>query len=77
MDETQATASFLGGLPLFSSLTPDQITALASEVQPRKVRTGAFIVREGERAESLFFVREGQVVNLTLPLTLTLTPTLT
>ena len=63
VDETQATAAFLGGVPLFSSLTPDQITQLASEVQPRKVSTGAFIVREGERAESLFFVREGQVTN--------------
>ena len=39
-----------------------QITQLASEVNSHSVSTGAFVVREGERADSLFFVREGQVV---------------
>jgi len=45
------------------------------------VSTGAFIVREGERAESLFFVREGQVVckrrGADDSLAVTLIPTLT
>ena len=62
VDETQATAAFLGAVPLFSSLTPEQISQLASEVRSHSVSTGAFVVREGERADSLFFVREGQVV---------------
>ena len=61
VDETQATAAFLGAVPLFSSLTPEQISQLASEVRSHSVSTGAFVVREGERADSLFFVREGQV----------------
>jgi CRP-like cAMP-binding protein len=56
-----------------------QITQLASEVNSHSVSTGAFVVREGERADSLFFVREGQVVctHLTLALALTLILTLT
>ena len=35
--------------------------ALLTKVRSHSVSTGAFVVREGERADSLFFVREGQV----------------
>jgi len=57
-----ATAAVLRSASLFASLTPPQIEQLAGHCRERRFGVGDFVVRQGERAESLYVVRDGQVV---------------
>ena len=55
-------ADFLQKNPLFSSLTSEQITKVAAAVQVLTFSGGEFIVRQGERADAIYFIKEGKVV---------------
>ena len=60
--EDHDLSSFLGGIPLLASLTQEQLTKLTSVVVTLKFNGGEYIVRQGERADSIFFIRQGRVL---------------
>lgn len=51
----------LRDIPLFRSLAPDQLDALASHASERTYGPGAAILRQGQLADSVFFVLSGKV----------------
>mmetsp|Transcript_22038 Transcript_22038/g.59249 ORF Transcript_22038/g.59249 Transcript_22038/m.59249 type:complete len:101 (+) Transcript_22038:1-303(+) len=53
---------FLHQIPLFSSLTTEQLTRLSSAVVTLKFAGGEHIVRQGEKADAIYIIREGKVV---------------
>ncbi len=54
-------ASFLSTVELFRGLPPDTLRAVAAEFRARAARRGAFIFLEGQPAQHLHLVAEGQV----------------
>ena len=55
------TAGLLGAVPLFGSLSPAELEALARVAVPRTFEQGEAIVREGERSDTCFVIRKGRV----------------
>ena len=53
---------FLKSVSILSSLTADQLTRLASKVTTLKFSGGEYIVRQGERADAIYAIKEGAVV---------------
>jgi len=51
----------LKAVPLFSALTPLEITLLARELQPITVGDGDVIYRQGEQGDNFFIIVEGEV----------------
>jgi predicted acylesterase/phospholipase RssA/CRP-like cAMP-binding protein len=51
----------LRAVPFFRSLPAGDLAAIAARMQARSVRKGAFLFREGERADAMFFVQSGEV----------------
>lgn len=56
-----ACAALLAATPLFARLPAERSREVARLSQPRRVRCGAFLFREGESADALYFVAEGWV----------------
>lgn len=54
-------AEFLGYVPIFQRLTPDERRVFAGLVREQKVPRGALIVRQGDLGDALFVVRAGMV----------------
>jgi putative peptide zinc metalloprotease protein len=48
-------------MPLFSSLSPQQLTAVGVRMQTRHVEAGEVVVRQGQQRSHLFIVAEGQI----------------
>src|SRR5229473_2634609 len=57
----RALESHLGGIPIFSSVTPEFISYLRDRVELRQYSPGQLICRQGEPAHSFFLVRIGFV----------------
>ncbi len=51
--------TLLADTPLFSAFSDEERAVLAERLAERRVRQGATIVRQGDPASTLFFVREG------------------
>ncbi len=54
------TTSFLRNVPVLSGLSDELLEPLGERVVVRSVRAGAWIIREGELADSLYIVRSGK-----------------
>ncbi|MFN8596585.1 MAG: Crp/Fnr family transcriptional regulator [Anaerolineae bacterium] len=54
-------ADLLRQVPLFTSLTPDQIAAIADRFRADHFATDTFIFLEGDEADRLWVIRDGQV----------------
>jgi CRP/FNR family transcriptional regulator, cyclic AMP receptor protein len=57
----QNTAGLLGGVSIFSGLTPEQLTDLASVAVPRHWGAGEVIFREGDPGDTCYIVQRGTV----------------
>ena len=53
---------FLRAIPLFSSLTTEQLVRVASVVNVLKFQGGEHVVRQGDHADSIYLIKEGTVV---------------
>ncbi len=51
----------LANIPLFESLTPDELDALARRMEEAQYREGDVIFRQGEEGSSLFLIEDGSV----------------
>ena len=58
---TSSTAAFLRRVPVLSALDDELLSRLASEVTEVEIRAGDWLVRRGDRGESLFLIRSGQL----------------
>jgi CRP-like cAMP-binding protein len=58
---TNSTAAFLRRVPVLSALNDELLGRLASEVTEVEIRAGDWLVRRGDRGESLFLIRSGQL----------------
>ncbi|MCB0200094.1 MAG: cyclic nucleotide-binding domain-containing protein [Anaerolineae bacterium] len=54
-------ARLLRQMPLFSAMSRDEIELLAGRLQPRQIKAGRDIVRQGDPADDFFVVASGQV----------------
>lgn len=52
----------LAGLPLFASLTPEQVEAMAMLMERRREQTGTVLVGEGAPGYALFVILDGTAV---------------
>lgn len=52
-------ALFLGGIDMFDTLTPDELSSIAAHMARRLARAGTPVVRQGEVGDSLFILKEG------------------
>ena len=59
--ELQGRAAFLGTVDLFRSLSPERIEQLAIATVTIRFAAGATIVSEGDEAEYIYVVSEGEV----------------
>jgi CRP/FNR family cyclic AMP-dependent transcriptional regulator len=57
----QNTAGLLGGVSIFSGLTPEQLADLASVAVPRRWGAGEVIFREGDPGDTCYIVQRGTV----------------
>ena len=55
------TAFFLRNVPVFAGLSEELLDTLAGEVREVRIPAGRWIMREGDRAESMFIVSGGRV----------------
>ena len=55
-----ATAAVLQNVPLLDGLPDELLESLARELTEVSVPAGEWIMREGERANSMFLVRRGR-----------------
>jgi CRP/FNR family transcriptional regulator len=61
MASSDQTARLLGQVSIFSGLTPEQLTDLASVAVPRHWGAGEVIFREGDAGDTCYVVQEGCV----------------
>ncbi len=54
-------ADLLRQVPLFASLTPDQIATIADRFRADHFATDTFVFLEGDEADRLWVIREGQI----------------
>jgi uncharacterized membrane protein len=54
-------ATLIGHLPLFESLAPDEVNALAGRLDERRVDAGAVVFRAGDPGDTLFVVHDGAI----------------
>ena len=55
------TAFFLRNVPVLAGLSDELLERLAGEVREVRVPAGSWIMREGDRAESMFIVSGGRI----------------
>jgi hemerythrin-like metal-binding protein len=60
VDAGQASA-FLGGLPLFRNVAPEDLVRLAAACRERRLSRGEILFHKGDKARSLFLVIGGQM----------------
>lgn len=58
---TTTTVDFLGTVPLFSGLSPDELSSFAELTRERSYPRGSVILFENDPGDSLFIVRSGRV----------------
>src|SRR5579884_2915635 len=51
----------LANIPLFESLTPDDLDALAKRIEEAPYEEGDIIFKQGDKGESLFLIDDGAV----------------
>lgn len=61
---TPARAELLQSMPIFGALRDDVLDFLIVRMRVRRVEAGAYAVREGDAAESLFIVEQGRATVL-------------
>jgi CRP/FNR family cyclic AMP-dependent transcriptional regulator len=61
MANAEETVGLLARVPIFSGLTQEQLTELASVAVPRRWSTGEVIFREGDPGDTCYVVQEGCV----------------
>jgi NTE family protein len=59
MDEN--IAAFLASSPVFSELPADQLEQIASLFRVEKYSAGTVVMRQGERSETVYFIRSGEM----------------
>ena len=50
----------LSTVPTFASLTPGELDVLAASAEPRRLRRGEVLLRQGEQSDALYFVLSGR-----------------
>lgn len=50
----------LAAVPAFAGLTKDELDALAASAEPRRLRRGEVLLRQGEPSDALYFVLSGR-----------------
>src|SRR5215472_17817143 len=55
------TAAFLRNVPVLAGLSDELLERPADQVTDVRVRAGAWLMREGESADSMFIVRSGRL----------------
>ena len=58
---TQRREDLLGNIPLFESLTPEDLKSLARRLENAEFREGDVIFRQGDSGSSLFIIEDGAV----------------
>jgi CRP/FNR family transcriptional regulator len=61
MTGSERTADLLGRVKIFSGLTPDELSDLASVCVPRRWSSGEVIFREGDNGDTCYVVEHGSV----------------
>ena len=61
MPTGEETAGLLARVPIFASLTQEQVAELASVAVPRSWQAGEVIFREGDRGDTCYVVQDGCV----------------
>jgi CRP/FNR family transcriptional regulator len=61
MAGSERTAQLLGGVTIFSGLTPEELLDLASVAVPRRWSSGEVIFREGDNGDTCYVVEHGSV----------------
>jgi CRP/FNR family transcriptional regulator len=61
MAGSERTAELLGGVTIFSGLTPEELLDLASVAVPRRWSSGEVIFREGDNGDTCYVVEHGSV----------------
>ena len=56
-----ATAESLKAIPIFSGCSPEELSAIASSLEPVEVEAGGVIFREGDPGEDMYMIASGQV----------------
>lgn len=65
---TDEDYAFLGQLPLFRRLTPDQLRSVASTMRLQRIRPNEVLFEQGEAGDDAFVIRSGKLaVELPLP----------
>lgn len=54
-------STFLNGLPIFSDLKPDELEELGSRFTLEKFKQDDLIIKQGEKSDKFYLVREGFV----------------
>ncbi len=52
---------FFGRIPLFSGLTPDELTELIRAIQPTQLSKGQFLFKEGDPGDAAYVVERGEL----------------
>jgi EmrB/QacA subfamily drug resistance transporter len=60
-DRAETAADFLANVPLFASLGEELLAQLAEHARNVHLEAGAWLFREGERADSIYVVRGGRL----------------
>jgi voltage-gated potassium channel len=55
------TWTMISRVPLFSGLNASEVADIIKLLKARRVEAGAIVARRGERAESMFFIADGEV----------------
>jgi CRP/FNR family transcriptional regulator, cyclic AMP receptor protein len=61
MSQRADTAALLARVPIFSSLSPEQIDELASVAVPRRWSAGEVVFREGDPGDTCYVIQDGCV----------------
>jgi ATP-binding cassette subfamily B protein len=51
----------LRAVPLFSQLSPDELTVVAGQLRPERYGPGQDVVRQGERGDRMYLIHDGEV----------------
>lgn len=65
MTQTKSMIDFIGNLPLFKSLTLNEIETVSKYVQHQDLKSGEILFNQWDKAESVYFVEQGALEVLT------------
>ena len=58
---THPLQEFFGRIPLFSSLTPDELNELLRAIQPTKLAANDYLFKEGDAGDAAYVIESGEV----------------